>query len=113
MTTEIEKTFFNTFGIELKWECIKPSDERCNECGCCELKYPQISDTHYLKLISIMSKELSMIVNLLSENIQELKSEILDKCIRNYHRHKEAFSEAHREYADDFKHQVRTLFEEG
>ena len=47
-------------------------------------EYPQITDTHYLKLISIMSKELSMIVNLLSEDIQELKSEISFCSKSNY-----------------------------
>ena len=126
MTNELEKQFFDTFGIEpidnfkgcesgitfYTYGCNMPSCKGCSK----EIRqkdYPQITDTHYLKLISIMSKELSIIVNLLSEDIQELKSEILDKCIRNYHRHKEAFSKAHREYADDFKHQVRTLFEEG
>lgn len=108
MTNELEKQFFDTFGIEPKTNQVygMQLDYHIDE-------YPQISDTYYLKLISIMSKELSMIVNLLSENIQELKSEILYKCIRNYHRHKEAFSEAHREYADDFKRQVHTLFKEG
>ena len=138
MTNELEKQFFDTFGIEKLLSqryhtsiygsienCIEKAKEWSKETGIRiknleiasdesiyfdKVYYPQITDTHYLKLISIMSKELSMVVNLLSEDIQELKSEILDKCIMNYHRHKEAFSTAHREYADDFKHQVRTLF---
>lgn len=115
---ELEKQFFDTFGIEPKYKtcvfkyCKNKKEYDCDNCNDREWHYPQITDTHYLKLISIMSKELSMVVNLLSENIQELKSEILDKCIRNYHRHKEAFSKAHREYADDFKHQVQALFKE-
>jgi hypothetical protein len=109
MTNELEKQFFDTFGIESKLECIKPSDERCNECGCCELKYPQITDTHYLKLIAIMSKELAMIVNLLEENLEDLKSEILKKCVMYYHINAQAWGDC----AEYFKHQVRTLFEEG
>ena len=93
MTNELEKQFFDTFGIEPKLECIKPSDERCNECGCCELKYPQITDTHYLKLICTLGS-----IYLCVGNEDDVKNHILKHCIR----HKE-----------DVKHQVRTLFEEG
>ena len=83
MTNDLERTFFDTFGIEPKHKCadgaLETCDEQCNECGYYELRYPQITDTHYLKLIAIMSKELAMIVNLLEENLEDLKSEILKK----------------------------------
>ena len=103
MTNDLEKQFFDTFGIiptpiysEL-W-----ADEWMAE------EYPQITDTHYLKLIAIMSKELAMIVNLLEENLEDLKSEILKKCVMYYHINARAWGDC----ADKFKHQVRTLFEE-
>ena len=115
MTNELEKQFFDTFGIEPKCQntFINPSKcpfiESRECCDCASFEYPQITDTHYLKLIAIMSKELAMIVNLLEENLEDLKSEILKKCVMNYHIN----AQAGREYADKFKHQVRTLFEEG
>ena len=141
MTNELEKQFFDTFGIEPK-QFIKdfPTREKAaafgrkitgipkynkdkfeigsytNNIDIFQVhwkEYPQITDTHYLKLICIMSKELLMIVNLLQEDIEDVKSEILEKCISNYYRHREAFANAHREYAENMKHQVRTLFEEG
>jgi hypothetical protein len=113
MTSELEKQFFDTFGIEPKRGVeltIDPTtdDNVMNEHWVC-YGYPQITDTHYLKLIAIMSKELAMIVNLLEENLEDLKSEILKKCVMYYHINAQAWGDC----ADKFKHQVRTLFEEG
>ena len=107
MTNELEKQFFDTFGIEPKLKCIKPSDERCNECGCCELKYPQITDRILLELICICCKAFNLLNIELSVvfafNIDEIKQSILTRLIwldEVYHN-------------KDIKHQVRTLFEEG
>lgn len=106
MTNDLEKQFFQCFGIE-----PKPvySGSKLYNAFITGYDYPQITDTHYLKLIAIMSKELAMIVNLLEENLEDLKSEILKKCVMNYHIN----VQAGREYADKFKHQVQALFEEG
>ena len=52
MTNDLEKQFFDTFGIEPKYKCIKSHDERCNECGYCELVYPQITDRILLGIIA-------------------------------------------------------------
>lgn len=104
MTTEIEKTFFDTFGIEPKLECIKPSDERCNECGCCELRYPQITDRILLVLICILNTIDSYSYS--SANTRELKEEILFNCIEFYQ------EIGTQQDINTLKHQVRTLFEE-
>ena len=105
MTNDLEKQFFYTFGIEpydrylncpenLEGEC----KENCNYCDKAEdvYCYPQITDRILLELIYILSNQISYI--LAKYNIEELKKDILEYCIT---------------YADDIKHQVRTLFEEG
>jgi hypothetical protein len=109
MTNELEKQFFDTFGIEPITHAVWDSTETKWKNFESWEEYPQITDTHYLKLIAIMSKELAMIVNLLEENLEDLKSEILKKCVMYYHINAQAWGDC----ADKFKHQVRTLFEEG
>ena len=110
MTNELEKQFFDTFGIEPKLKTFAIKQDTQGDLTYPPIyEYPQISDTHYLKLIAIMSKELAMIVNLLEENLEDLKSEILKKCVMYYHINAQAWGDC----ADKFKHQVRTLFEEG
>ena len=63
MTNELEKQFFDTFGIEPKQHihhcqqgCCKPD----KECGYCEhhtiSEYPQITDRILLELICICSQ---------------------------------------------------------
>lgn len=62
MTTELEKQFFDTFGIEPKlndcnWQCQKPSKliymcANNNNCEHCK-EYPQITDRILLELICI------------------------------------------------------------
>ena len=113
MTNDLEKQFFDTFGIEPKLECIKPSDEQCNECGCCELKYPQITDTHYLKLICLMNVSLIKIVKLRGDNLEQLKNFILQGCLTDYEFYSNSSLPEHREQAENLKHQVQALFEEG
>ena len=96
MTNELEKQFFDTFGIEPKLECIKPSDERCNECGCCELKYPQITDTHYLQLLCLLAKGMNTVTFFKYQDINNIKDTIVYGFILG----KEYFT----------KHQVQALF---
>ena len=126
MATEIEKTFFDTFGIEPITYCSKP----ILDCGArksvtctkdCEyhsgVLYPQITDLHYLKLIKILASAEGLgtvyITNLFDnwivegacrskERFENLESAILHYSCRIAH----CLNEKE-------KHQVRTLFEEG
>ena len=57
MTNELEKTFFNTFGIEpditsCYHNCKK--DLNCKECNEAKVIYPQITDHILLELICIL-----------------------------------------------------------
>ena len=55
MTNDLEKQFFDTFGIE---PIEIPSREYDSDGEICSyyVEYPQITDTHYLKLICELSK---------------------------------------------------------
>ena len=100
MTNELEKQFFDTFGIEpditsCYHRCKK--DLNCKECNEAKVIYPQITDSILLELICMLSKTLTYVM--LAYNIDELKQYVLSSCIR---------------YSESIdKHQVRTLFEEG
>ena len=108
MTNELEKQFFDTFGIEPNCKFVKYCDD-CTKCGC--YHYPRITDTHYLKLICILSKELRMIFRITSENLEDLKKEILQKSISNYYCYSDELAPNH-QWFYEYEHQVRTLFEE-
>ena len=88
MTNELEKQFFDTFGIE-----PKPLFSTRNGYTDDHYIYPQITDTHYLKLICALGS-----IYLCVENEDDVKNHILKHCIR---------------HKDFIKHQVRSLFEEG
>ena len=142
MTDELTKTFFDTFGIEPRYEdactvedeywnneelaneygtfdqymnCKCGNQENCTtECSCAYQRevYPQISDSILLELICIKNKELISIVQIKGNNLEELKSYILQTCIKGYTKYSNSSLSEYRELADNFKHQVRTLFEE-
>ena len=105
MTTELERTFFDTFGIEPKlndcnWQCQKPSKliymcANNNDCEHCK-EYPQITDRQYLELMCLYTKEIRSFVCVTS-NLKLLKEEILEEFISE----KDGFS----------KHQVQAIFE--
>lgn len=102
MTNELEKQFFDAFGVEprLKTFAIK-RDEQGDLTYPPIYEYPQITDTHYLKLICILSKSKAFYSNfykIQDVNIEQLKEQVLTNCISK---------------SIYFKHQVRTLFEEG
>lgn len=112
MTTEIEKTFFDTFGIAYK-DCGKYDrlEECCNTATFCETgecpygiggrNYPQISDSILLELLVIMTRYTDIIDGF--DNVQELKEFVLKDLI---------YSLTQSE-ADIVKQQVQALFEEG
>ena len=95
MTTELEKQFFDTFGIEPKKVTIWNS----LPCYACE-EYPQITDKHYLELICLLNKLIDEKYNeyetFISFDYKNLKEEILRECL------------IHRE---ELKHQVQAIFE--
>lgn len=85
MTTDLIKTFFDTFGIEPKQTCgrmgVCNNYVNYNDCnGCNSYKYPQISDRILLELICMLSKTLTYVM--LAYNIDELKQYVLSSCIR-------------------------------
>ena len=117
MNNELEKQFFDTFGIKQKHKCtdgaLEPCNEQCNECGYYELRYPQITDTHYLKLICLLNITLIKIVKLRGDNLEQLKNFILQGCLTDYEFYSNSSLPEYREQAETLKHQVRALFEEG
>ena len=88
MTKELEKTFFNTFGIEGK-ELEYPDNFTY---------YPEITDCILLKLICIAHT--SPVITFVSRDVKDLKEEVL-------------MGLCHWVNFRDIKEQVRTLFEEG
>ena len=97
MTTEIEKQFFDTFGI-------KPKEQEVFVLKRMVVKeYPEITDHILLELICILTRwhlDEHEPYEITSINMEQLKSQILNnsldiaKCVKT-------------------KQQVRTLFEEG
>lgn len=82
MTNEIEKQFFDTFGIKKK-ELEYPDNFTY---------YPEITDHILLELICIIGS-----IYICTQDKETLKEHILVQCMN---------------YSRDIKHQVRTLFEE-
>lgn len=89
MTNKTEKQFFDTFGIEER-ELDYPDNFTY---------YPEITDRILLELICILTKFYGELVIERSLDVKDLKEQVLNIFIRT-------------SYKDNFKHQVRTLFEE-
>ena len=89
MTNKTEKQFFDTFGIEER-ELDYPDNFTY---------YPEITDHILLELICILTKIYGELVIERSLDVKDLKEQVLNIFIRT-------------SYKDNFKHQVRTLFEE-
>ena len=98
MTNELEKQFFDTFGIEPK-KIIEPRYSLNTEYYEEKVeKYPQITDRILLELICIHIKYLTF--GILSHNVEKLKNEILtDLRIKKD--------------VGNIYNEVRILFEEG
>lgn len=103
MTNELEKKFFDTFGIEIS-RCTKDGNCYFQECSKCDWyihTYPQITDRILLELICICnSTYINGYTNYFmatGKTKEGLKEEILKKCIA---------------LSKDIKCQVRTLFKE-
>lgn len=78
MTTELEQEFYDTFGIE------KIENLNYTEKGFIEhtYNYPDITAEKLLKMICILNETACEV--LASENIEDLKNEILETCIKVY-----------------------------
>jgi len=105
MTNELEKQFFDTFGIEPNCQntFINPSKCPFNESrrcyDCVSFDYPQITDRILLELTAIHS--CWCLPRLCCFNVEQLKEQVLsDLTLFNDKR-------------IELIHQVRTLFEEG
>ena len=118
MTNDLEKQFFDTFGIEPNCQntFINPSKcpfiESRECCDCVSFVYPQITDRILLELICFIEQidlgcygEYEYFCKF---NYEDLRTEILAKSIRLAH--KKAHSEVNGQL---FYNQVRTLFEDG
>ena len=104
MTNEIEKEFFDAFGIEpydRYFKCSKQLERECKKiCECCELSeevryYPEITDRILLELICIET-QVNKAHNIYSD-VENLKEHILvglrpftEKC---YNQVRELFGE--------------------
>lgn len=107
MTTEIEKTFFDTFGIEPKYKtcvfkyCKNKKEYDCENCNDREWHYPQITDSILLGLVVIMTRYTDIIEGF--DSVDELKNFVLTDLM---------YSLTQSE-ADIVKQQVQALFKEG
>ena len=111
MTNDLEKQFFDTFGIEPNCKFVKYCDD-CTKCGC--YHYPQITDRILLELIRIIGKKpfgylqcentystnLGDTRDMITVEADSLQEGLLTLAMQN-------------KVVLRIKHQVRTLFEEG
>ena len=117
MTNELEKQFFQCFGIEPKVLIFKTMN--CT-CGCHDCKncdkyknnfsktYPQITDRILLELICFNNSHYVTLEDLICpKNIETIKESVLRKYIE---RNKEFVDNGYSGFGLD---KVRTLFEEG
>ena len=127
MTNELEKQFFQRFGIKPKYycdndyvfeamledECTDGNMEKCKTCKKVGKTYPQITDRILLELIRIIGKKpfgylqcentystnLDSIRDIITVEADSLKEGLLTLAMQN-------------KVVLRIKHQVRTLFEE-
>lgn len=100
MTTDLEKQFFDTFGIEKTCPIMNEVGWCGHDCSLCgAYKYPTITDRILLELICILSVALKpAFVFPKRKTIEEMKKWILQACIIQ---------------KEGIYTRVRTLFEEG
>ena len=97
MTNDLEKQFFDTFGIEPNCKFVKYCDD-CTKCGC--YHYPRITDRILLELICIY---LDYRVLTTQMSVKHLKQTVLEGLI-----------ELHKQYnlKIGYYEEVQALFEE-
>ena len=119
MTNELEKQFFQCFGIEPKeykacnsFPCGNPriECENCKDYKLYKTEYPQITDRILLELICILSEwrtYLHSSYTIKANNTLNLKQDVLRDFLELFKWYE--FKKCEK----GIKHQVRTLFEEG
>ena len=131
MTNELEKQFFDTFEVDPFIYCSKPIlDCDARKCGTCTkdceyysgVLYPQITDSILLELIKILSKEFIFKMFNNFDDDWALMLNTMDKDEQKWFVSCNGFKDAllsllmnvcNCSDAENIKHQVRTLFEEG
>lgn len=118
MTNELEKRFFDTFGIEAKQKCAKPllkttsgfckAYKNCVGCDYNDLKYPQITDRILLNLICIANEYENYSETTNIKNIQARTLRILLRAEKFYDKNHYG---SDRQYKKLVK-RVRKLFKE-
>lgn len=126
MTTELEKTFFDMFGIEIKrnhevmLEAISGGVKSANFSQKTFYEYPKIADRHYLELICILTRncyQIEIYNALTYQGINEFTINLIKEPTR-YHSHSEDFKiallKAIKMISDDedIKTEVQAIFEE-
>lgn len=114
MTTDLEKQFFDTFGIkprEFK-SCDVGTfcpyegqlcDDTCPYYRTYKVDYPEITDRILLELICIATASEITVEFKGIKNVEHLKEVVLNYCIERY---------GYCLHKDKFKHQVQALFKE-
>ena len=119
MATEIEKTFFDTFGIKQReyTQCTlmgcKYVYKNCNNCQYHEvykIDYPQITDHILLELILINMHHEDLFGY--PANIQELKDNTLEQLIETYNKFSTCvtWDGEYQQSVRNIKHQIQELF---
>ena len=104
MTNELEKQFFQCFGIEPR-VITEPRYSLNSEYYEATVEnYPQINDRILLELICIATASEITVEFKGIKNVEHLKEVVLNYCTKRY---------GYCLHKDKFKQQVRTLFEEG
>lgn len=81
MTTDLEKQFFDTFGIKEKY--VSHYDELYPDYKHYTMEYPQITNRHYLELIILVNSPYYEIEYVYTD-VQDLKVSILEQAIKCY-----------------------------
>ena len=117
MTNELEKKFFDTFGIKAKQKCAKPllkttsgfckAYKNCVGCDYNDLKYPQITDRILLNLICIANEYENYSETTNIKNIQARTLRILLKVKKHL---KDVYT--CQDWHNELVRKVRKLFKE-
>lgn len=118
MSNELEKKFFDTFGIEPQKGCTAYDkfteeeadaicDDKCAECTYLDDVYPQITDRILLNLICIANEYLDYPT---STNIKNIQARTLRMLLKTKKYLKDTYSR--QDWHNDLVRKVRTLFKE-
>ena len=75
------------------------------------IKYPQITDRHYLELICVSNKELIRRFDISGSDLESIKKNILSQCMKDYTFYSNTLCETYNRLGENFKHQVQAIFD--